>query len=319
MLQQTQVAAVLPYYARFLERFPDVKSLAIATLDEVMPYWAGLGYYSRARNLHAAAQMVQREFGGAFPAEPLALQSLPGVGQSTAAAVAVFAFGKRAAILDGNVKRVFARHFGVAGFPGTSAVAARLWEIAQLELPQPADRDLVAYTQGLMDLGATLCTRSKPGCPRCPLQSTCVALRQGRTAELPERKPSKPKPQRSTQVLLLLRGASVLVETRPTVGIWGGLQSLPEGDATEIAGLLARFGMQPEQLTALPQIEHSFTHFSLTLKPFLAHLTKARTTTVLPVMEPRQHWLPLAQIASAALPAPIKALLLQCAREYSEK
>ena len=310
MLQQTQVAAVLAYYARFLERFPTVASLAAASLDEVMPYWAGLGYYSRARNLHAAAQMVMRDFGGTFPDNPVALQRLPGVGQSTAAAVAVFAFGKRAAILDGNVKRVFARHFGIAGFPGSSAVAAQLWHIAERELPKS---DLVAYTQGLMDLGATLCTRTKPDCARCPLRASCVALQEDRVAQLPERKPAKAKPQRSTRVLVLVRDDAVLVEPRPPQGIWGGLLSLPEGDEGDLAAVLALHNIRPAQLTALPEIEHGFTHFSLTIAPYVARVAHVARLSHAQLRSPGQHWLPLSEVANAALPAPIKKLLLRCA------
>ena len=305
MLQQTQVAAVLSYYTRFLERFPTVANLAAASLDEVMPYWAGLGYYSRARNLHAAAQMVMRDFGGMFPDDPAALQHLPGVGQSTAAAVAVFAFGKRAAILDGNVKRVFTRHFGVAGFPGSGAVAAQLWQIAERELPYD---NLVAYTQGLMDLGATLCTRTKPDCARCPLRASCIALQEDRVAQLPERKPAKVKPQRTTCVLVLVRDDAVLVETRPPLGIWGGLLSLPEGDERDFAAVLKLYNIKPTQLRTLPVIEHGFTHFSLTIAPYLARVSLA---SHLQLRQPGQHWLPLTQVANAALPAPIKKLLLR--------
>ncbi|HZX26470.1 MAG TPA: A/G-specific adenine glycosylase, partial [Telluria sp.] len=191
MLQQTQVAAVLGYYARFLERFPDVFELARAPSEDVMAHWSGLGYYTRARNLHACAKRVVEEYGGVFPADPALLAQLPGIGRSTAAAIAAFSYGARAAILDGNVKRVFARVFGIDAYPGEKKVEDALW--ARAEALLPAD-GIESYTQGLMDLGATLCTRGTPACERCPLAQRCVALATGRTAELPVRKPKKAVP-----------------------------------------------------------------------------------------------------------------------------
>ena len=229
MLQQTQVAAVIPYYTRFLQRFPDVCALASSPSPDVMAAWAGLGYYSRARNLHRCAQAVVERHEGRFPATVDALSALPGIGRSTAAAIAAFAFGERAAILDGNVKRVFARHFGVEGYPGATAVERRLWSIAERELPASG---IEGYTQGLMDLGATLCVRVRPRCGDCPVAVTCVAKAQGRTAELPAPRPAKARPVRHATVVIVRddRGA-LLLETRPPTGIWGGLVSLPEFDA----------------------------------------------------------------------------------------
>ena len=225
MLQQTQVAAVIPYYQRFLERFPDVAGLATAPAEDVMALWSGLGYYSRARNLHQCAKRVMSEHGGRFPDDPALLAELPGIGRSTAAAIAAFAYGARAAILDGNVKRVFTRVFGVEGFPGDKAVETQLWRRAVALLPA---RGVEAYTQGLMDLGATLCTRSSPACETCPLAARCVALHTGRVEQLPTRKSKAAIPERQTAMLVVLDGDDVLFQRRPQRGIWGGLLSLPE-------------------------------------------------------------------------------------------
>ena len=191
MLQQTQVAAVLGYYARFLERFPTVQALAEAPSEDVMAHWSGLGYYTRARNLHAAAKRVVQDYDGVFPSDPALLADLPGIGRSTAAAIAAFSGGVRAAIMDGNVKRVFARVFGIDAYPGIKPVEDAMWRRAEALLPETQNNPgaIEAYTQGLMDLGATLCTRSRPDCGRCPLQDRCVAFATGRTAELPVRKP----------------------------------------------------------------------------------------------------------------------------------
>src|SRR5438309_5820461 len=225
MLQQTQVATVIPYYERFLARFPDVRSLAGAQLDEVLAVWSGLGYYSRARNLHAAAQTVAESRTGGFPRTSKALASLPGVGRSTAAAIAVFAFGEREAILDGNVKRVLARHFAVRGYPGEKRVENRLWKIAESQLPR---KDVERYTQALMDLGAGVCTRARPACATCPLEASCEARSKGRVDAYPRPRPRKPVPLRKTAMLLLLRDGEVLLEKRSPVGLWGGLWCLPE-------------------------------------------------------------------------------------------
>jgi A/G-specific adenine glycosylase len=302
MLQQTQVAAVIGYYARFMARFPDVASLSRAPDDEVMRHWAGLGYYSRARNLHAAARMVMNDFGGAFPRTQAALVTLPGVGRSTAAAIAAFAFCERAAILDGNVKRVFARHFGIEGWPSTSANEARLWEIAEAALP---DRDIVAYTQGLMDLGATLCVRSRPLCALCPLTDSCVARREGRTHELPASKPKKTIPQRRCVMLVLRQQNHVLLEKRPPVGIWGGLMCLPQFDdevsAERAAGSLGAAWPSRERLK---DIAHGFTHYHLTITPYVLRVGALQN-----VAEAARTWVPIASAVDAGVPAPVKKLL----------
>ena len=217
MLQQTQVTTVLPYYERFVAAFPDVAALAAAPLERVLEHWSGLGYYRRAHHLHAAARAVVAGHGGGFPHDAATIATLPGVGRSTAAAIAVFAHGERAAILDGNVKRVLARHAGVEGFPGAASVEARLWALAEARLPT---QDVEPYTQGLMDLGATLCTRTKPRCGECPVAADCVARRDGRVDELPSPRPAKALPRKAVRVLLLERAGEVLLERRAPTGIW---------------------------------------------------------------------------------------------------
>lgn len=231
MLQQTQVATVIPYYERFLQRFPDVAALAAAAQEDVMPYWAGLGYYARARNLHRCAQEIARDWNGRFPPSAEAIATLPGIGRSTAAAIAAFAYGERSPILDGNVKRVFTRHFGIAGDPARREIEQRLWALADAQVEAAPGLDMAAYTQGLMDLGATLCTRGKPACERCPVADTCVARREGRQAELPTPKARKAIPERETAMLVLQHQGAFLLQQRPEPGIWGGLWSLPEFDA----------------------------------------------------------------------------------------
>ncbi len=304
MLQQTQVAAVVPYYQRFLAAFPDVAALAAAPLDDVLVRWSGLGYYRRAHHLHAAAQAVVARYGGTFPENAEALQALPGIGRSTAAAIAVFAFGIRSAILDGNVKRVLARHRGVAGWPGAPKVEAELWKVADALLPAG---EVECYTQGLMDLGATLCTRSSPRCDACPVAADCVARTQDRVGELPAPRPRKVLPQRAVRVLLIERQGEILFEKRPALGIWGGLWSLPECalDDDVAVHVRTRFDATITLLDALPPIAHGFTHFALTLHPQRATVTHwpARTEASGTL------WLTPDDARDAALPAPIRKLL----------
>jgi A/G-specific adenine glycosylase len=315
MLQQTQVAAVIPYYQRFLARFPDVATLAAAPAEDVMAHWSGLGYYSRARNLHRCAQQVVAQYGGVFPSDPALLAELPGIGRSTAAAIAAFAYGTRAAILDGNVKRVFARIFGVDGYPGQKTIEDKLWQRAVALLPA---EDVGTYTQGLMDLGATLCTRSKPSCPRCPLAQRCVALASGRVHELPVRKPKKAIPEKKTAMLIITDRNQVLLEQRPNSGIWGGLLSLPELEAlpdnaalgdpqldAAMAQAVARFGV-PASWERLQPFSHGFTHFKLHVAPYRIRLERR-----LEMAGQTPHiWFGVDQLADAALPAPVKKLLL---------
>ncbi|QOZ85901.1 MULTISPECIES: A/G-specific adenine glycosylase [Chromobacterium] len=309
MLQQTQVKSVLEYYPRFLARFPDVAALAAAPQEDVLTLWSGLGYYSRARNLHKAAQMVMAEFGGRFPTERLQLERLPGVGRSTAAAIASFAFGRRETILDGNVKRVLTRCFGVAGFPGEKAVEQRLWCLAETLLPQ--DEALMsAYTQGLMDLGATVCSRGKPACTVCPMVDGCVAAREGRTGELPTPRPKKAVPTRHTVMLLATHEDKVWLQRRPPSGIWGGLLSLPEFEtSTQAEDWLQRAG-QGDALPAWPELEHVFTHYRLIITPLPARLDGLNGGAA---MEDNGQWLPLAEAPDAGVPAPVRRLLLRLA------
>ena len=304
MLQQTQVTAVLGYYSRFLQHFPDVASLAAASVDEVLALWSGLGYYSRARNLHKAAVMVMEEFGGQFPAQREEIQRLPGVGRSTAAAIAAFAFGQRETILDGNVKRVLARCFGIAGFTGEKAVENRLWALAESLLPLDSTQ-MTAYTQGLMDLGATVCGR-KPACTVCPMVDGCTAAQQGRTHELPTPRPKKAVPTRHTVMLLAQHGDKVWLERRPPTGIWGGLLSLPElADTAAVEHWLGEQG-SGDVLPSWPELEHVFTHFRLIITPVPVRLDALASTRV---QDSVGQWLPLAQAVDAGLPAPVKRLL----------
>ncbi len=313
MLQQTQVAAVVGYYARFLERFPDVASLARAPEADVMRLWAGLGYYSRARNLHKAARIIMGEWRGTFPRTPEGLVSLPGIGRSTAAAIAVFAFGARAAILDGNVKRVFARCFGVAGYPGERKVEEALWERAAGLLPGAGTE---AYTQGLMDLGATLCTRSRPTCGACPLQSQCVAYRDKRVAELPHRKPVKALPRRSCVMLVLREQREVLLVKRPSPGIWGGLWCLPQFDDEAAARRWVReAGGRWHRPVAVEPIEHGFTHYHLTIHPLAMTLPLRPFERYLGSRPAGLAHLRIAlhEATEEGLPAPVKKLLTRIA------
>jgi A/G-specific adenine glycosylase len=303
MLQQTRVAAVLPYYRRFVRRFPTVQSLARARAEDVLRLWAGLGYYSRARNLHACARRVVTEHGGGFPRAAQALARLPGIGRSTGAAIAAFCFGERAAILDGNVKRVLARHFGIEGFPGAAAVERRLWQLAGELLPQRCA--MPAYTQGLMDLGATVCTRARPRCGACPVASTCVALRTGRVAELPAPRPRKPVPTRRVQMLIAVHDGAVLVEERPPAGVWGGLLALPQFDSAAALHAALRTLADGARARRLPARRHAFTHFTLEFTPHVVRLARIAQRAA----EPGAVWLPLADIEAAALPTPIRALL----------
>ncbi len=311
MLQQTQVATVVPYYQRFLQRFPDVAALAAAPVEEVMALWAGLGYYTRARNLHRCAQAVVERHGGRFPPEVAQLAELPGIGQSTAAAIAAFAYGARAAILDGNVKRVFCRVFGIEGFPGQASVEKQLWQRAAALLPA---QDIEAYTQGLMDLGATLCTRSRPRCGDCPMQARCVAHATGRTAELPARKPKQAVPQRSTVMLVVQHDGELLLERRPPSGIWGGLWSLPELDrlggataedmASAVRMALAGFG-DVAAIDPMPAFVHAFTHYRLQVTPLKVTLAARQFGAA----QAAYGWHDAAALARAGLPAPVRKLL----------
>ncbi|WP_374599894.1 A/G-specific adenine glycosylase [Niveibacterium sp.] len=302
MLQQTQVDTVIPYYQRFLARFPDLASLAAAPVDDVLALWSGLGYYARARNLHATAQQIARMHGGRFPQSASAIAELPGIGRSTAAAIAAFCFGERAAILDGNVKRVLARHFGIEGFPGVRAVEQSMWALAESLLPA---QGVDTYTQSLMDLGATVCTRSRPRCADCPVTGSCVARQQGRQAELPTPRPTRVVPERQSRVLIARNDGAVLLQKRPPQGIWGGLYALPEipdeldAEAHALAlGLRANGGATP-----LPPLRHAFTHFRLTLEPQLLDVSGEG------FHDPAWRWAAPHEWDSLGLPTPVRRLL----------
>lgn len=307
MLQQTQVATVIPYYERFMARFPTIEKLAAAPLDEVLHLWTGLGYYARARNLHKAAQTVMAQHGGRFPEDFEAVAALPGIGRSTAGAILALALNQRHAILDGNVKRVLCRFFEIDGNPAERAIEQRLWQLAEAETPAVG---VATYTQAIMDLGATICTRSKPACVLCPLQNECLAYRHGRTQSLPApKKPRSQKPRVSKKcwMLLLTRSSGeVFLERRPERGIWGGLWCLPEFDSKDAAlmYLANHFEAQSEPL-ALAAIDHVFTHFDLRIEP-LAITVSERANAVLE--GDRSLWYRLNEV-EIGLPAPIKQLL----------
>lgn len=269
MLQQTQVATVVPYYERFMQRFPDVRALAAAVDDEVLHLWTGLGYYARARNLLRAARIIVAEHGGEFPDTLEAVQALPGIGRSTAGAILSISKSQRHPILDGNVKRVLTRCFGIQGFPGETAIERELWSIA--DACTPAQR-VAHYTQAIMDLGATVCVRSRPLCVVCPMHEHCVARCEGMQAMLPTPKPRKERPERTAYAAILRRAdGAVLLERRPPAGIWGGLWTFPQFEQHDAALAWMEQHLGDGSLTtqALPPYSHSFTHFDLTLQPIL--------------------------------------------------
>ncbi|MDR3322967.1 MAG: A/G-specific adenine glycosylase [Zoogloeaceae bacterium] len=305
MLQQTQVATVVDYFLRFLARFPEVRALAAASPEEVLALWAGLGYYARARHLHACARRVVGEYGGQFPSSAAALAELPGIGRSTAAAIAAFAYGERAAILDGNVKRVLCRHFAIEGAP-VGAVEKSLWTLAESLLPplssapQITHEEMANYTQGLMDLGATLCLSRTPHCESCPLATSCLARQQGRQESLPAKAPRKAKPCRRAEFLLITDGKEILLQRRPSSGVWGGLLTFPEGREA-----LRLLGQEGHELQPLPPREHVFTHFRLEIHPVVCKVEK------MPDManQPNLECLPLKTALKAGVPAPVARLL----------
>ena len=302
MLQQTQVSAVIPYYQRFLARFPDLAMLAAAVQDDVLALWSGLGYYARARNLHKTARLVQTRHAGVFPTAHAEICTLPGIGRSTASAICAFSTGARHAILDGNVKRVLARHFGIEGYPGNKRVESTLWGLSESLLPHAG---IEAYTQGLMDLGARVCTRTQPRCTTCPLRDTCVALRDGRTATLPAARPAKALPERSTTMAVLMSRGEVLLEKRPAPGIWGELWCFPEVDAARLPQeCAARFAVNVEATQPLGEVRHGFTHFRLRIHPVLAQV--ARTPGV---ESPGRLWLTPDDARGAAIPVPVRKIL----------
>ena len=342
MLQQTQVATVIPYYQRFIASFPDIAALAAATEEQVLAHWSGLGYYARGRNLHKAARIIVERFNGEFPRKFEDIVELPGIGRSTAAAVCALAWHEHRAILDGNVKRVLARYCGIEGWAGEKRVEERLWQQAEALLPpdettshstKPASgqvagylppgegwgggksvegrADIAAYTQALMDMGATVCTRSKPRCVLCPVQDDCVALATDRIIELPAPRPRKAVPERHAVFLLLMHGNDILLEKRPGSGIWGGLWSPPQFDDENAArDWFMRNGMDALEGEKLGTFTHTFTHFKLHITPLRIQLVRKP----LRLEQPGSVWLDAGEALGAAIPTPVRAMLNKVVR-----
>ncbi len=306
MLQQTQVKTVIPYFQRFLEAFPQLQDLAAASLDDVLAQWSGLGYYARARNLHATARLCVERHGGDLPRDPDALMALPGIGRSTAGAILAQAWGDPFPILDGNVKRVLARYHGIEGWPGLPAIEKQLWALAETHVP---GRRMADYTQAQMDLGATLCTRHDPACMLCPVQADCIALRTGRVDELPTSRPGKTLPERTALMLMAENEAGdVLLQRRPPTGIWASLWSLPE--AADHARARAWFELhldgEYEHAEALPEMPHTFSHYLLRMQTLRWRGLDTRTRLA---DGQDLRWVARRELLSIGLPAPIRRLL----------
>ena len=314
MLQQTQVATVIPYFERFVEAFPTVKDLADAELDRVLQHWAGLGYYARARNLHKAAQQVRDQHQGELPSTMEDLMALPGVGRSTAGAILSLAYRQPAAILDGNVKRVLARVFRVEGWPGQARALKRLWQIAEAQTPK---QQTAAYNQAMMDLGATLCTRSQPACASCPLQAICQGFQHGKQLDYPQPKPRKARPSRHTWMLLHHDGEQLLMQRRPPQGVWGGLWSLPE--ITSLQQLTdwqqRQFGRsEPCQRILEHELKHVFTHFelSISLAEVIVDADLIRTSRERVADSDGLQWIARENLQQLGMPAAVSRLLDRC-------
>ena len=306
MLQQTQVRTVIPYFERFVSALPTLADLAAAPQDRVLALWSGLGYYSRARNLHRSAQLCVEQHAGHLPKSIEQLAALPGIGRSTAAAILAQAHGQSHAILDGNVRRVLARYHGIHGWPGSSKVQQNLWELAESHTPRERVAD---YTQAIMDLGALLCTRSKPRCSECPVRRDCVALAEGLTAVLPQSKPAKKNPTRELTMLIVrdLHGR-ILLERRPPTGVWARLWSLPEGE--DIAQASRAMGDRPsigsDRLTVLPEFAHAFSHYKLRITPMLLQIDNVENRIA---DDPDRDWFAPHELEEVGLPAPVRKLL----------
>lgn len=308
MLQQTRVTTVIPYYVRFLRYFPNVKSLSLASLDEVLALWSGLGYYSRGRNLHKAARLIVSIHQSKFPQEISIIKQLPGIGPSTAAAILVFSYGKRYAILDGNVKRILARYFGVKGYPGERKTEALLWKKAEELLPKNNVKgNIEAYSQGLMDLGATICTRTKPKCAVCPIHLKCVAFQENRVDKFPIPRPRKSLLVKEAVMLMIIRRGMVLLERRPSKGIWGGLWCLPEMPANEnISQYCAHcFGIKIKQLIHIPSVDHVFTHFKLRIHPRFIQANSKFSV----ISQSERVWMSFSKTMEVGIPSPVRNLL----------
>lgn len=303
MLQQTQVATVIPYFQRFITAFPTITALAAASEDEVLAHWSGLGYYARGRNLHKAARLIVEVFNGEFPSNFDDIIGLPGIGRSTAAAICALAFHQQRAILDGNVKRVLARHRGIEGWSGNKKIEETLWQQAEVLLP---NNDVAIYTQSLMDMGATVCTRSRPKCVLCPVQSDCIALQTDRINSLPTSRPKRAVPERHATFLLLMHGNDILLEKRPSSGIWGGLWCPPQFDDENTAkDWFVRGGMQASEGVKLENFTHTFTHFKLHITPLKIRLEHKPVKA----MQAGSVWLDVGEALGAAIPTPVRAML----------
>lgn len=311
MLQQTQVTTVIPYFERFIERFPDIASLAQAGQDEVLHYWTGLGYYARARNLHRAAGVVMEKHGGRFPREFEQVRELPGIGASTAGAILAFTDGQRHAILDGNVKRVLARYRAVSGWPGKREVETRLWALAERYTPK---RRIEEYTQAIMDLGATVCRRGKPACDACPLAAGCQTRRQGNPEAYPEPRPRKTLPVKAVTMLMIRdHNGRILLQRRPPAGVWGGLWGFPECTAEDPAGWCRdRLGIDVRPDPPWASLRHTFSHFHLDITPIAAQLLRTRPR----IMENEETvWYNLSRPDARGFAAPVKRLLEQLRKQ----
>lgn len=316
MLQQTQVATAIPYYQRFMQSFPTLEALASATVDEVLAHWSGLGYYARGRNIHKAAQQIHNHHAGEFPSDIEQVIALPGIGRSTAGAILSISKHQRHPILDGNVKRVLTRHGAIEGHPSIAAVDKLLWEQAELYTPSKRVAD---YTQAIMDLGATLCTRSKPKCGQCPLSLDCEGLRLGKPTAFPTPKANTKKyPWRKALMPLLFVDGQIYLEKRPPSGIWGGLWSLPQFESDREARLwLEGFGVSPQDGAAQPEVKHQFSHFGLKITPITFRLSAENLNTQGTIADGENgQWLKLPNIDQQSaldqlgLAAPVKQILL---------
>lgn len=312
MLQQTQVRTVIPYFERFVNALPTLADLAIAPQDRVLALWSGLGYYSRARNLHRSAQICVEQHAGHLPESIEQLATLPGIGRSTAAAILAQAHGESHAILDGNVRRVLARFHGIHGWPGSSIVQKELWELAESHTPQARVAD---YTQAIMDLGALVCTRSKPRCSECPLRDDCVAMREGLTAVLPHAKPAKTIPTRELTMLIVRdKHGHVLLERRPPTGVWARLWSLPEGEdiAQASRSIIGHASFNFDRLSVLPEFAHALSHYKLRITPMLMQVDSVEARVA---DSPDRGWFAPHELEELGLPAPVRKLLASLTTE----
>lgn len=311
MLQQTQVATVIPYYQRFMESFPTIQRLAEAPIDDVLHHWTGLGYYARARNLHKAAVVMLEQHKSEFPTDIEQVIALPGIGRSTAGAVLSLSLEQPHAILDGNVKRVLARYYGIEGWPGNKAVENALWEEAIHNTPQKRVAD---YNQAMMDMGATLCTRSKPKCNECPIANNCFAKSEERQADFPGKKPKKTTPVKTTFMLLPVWQGKVLMYQRPPTGIWGGLWSFNEvGAHSEISVELAKLGIEDFTTRSLTEFRHTFSHFHLDITPVLVDIAEQPKAMV---QEQSGEWMDFQNMPNVGLSVPASKLLDMLRQEH---